>query len=508
MACGIYFMVIILIVLILIFAFLNKKQSYWQRKNVFFIKPSILFGNFYPVLTLKVFVGDWLKNLYDQAKNHDYFGIYVFAEPYLILKSPQIVKAVLQKDFAHFENRMVTAPDNEPLMSYFMFFMKSTYWKKIRSKVSPVFTSGKLKLMHPLVNKEAESMVDYLKSNCKPGRSIEVKEVCAKYSTGVIARCAFGVEANCFVNEESEFRRMSRALFDLRFTNTVRQLMSWFTPTIVRLLRVYQVDNWIVVRLEAILRHVISVREQVASHKVIDMIDLLLQIKRTPNEDEAFTDNKLLAQAMQFFTAGFETVSSTIAFLLYELAMNKDVQDRLRREIEENIERHGSITYEGINDIHYLDMCINETLRKYPVLPFLDRRCTNDYTIPGTTTVIEKGTPVIIPMMGIHYDENYYPEPQKYDPQRFADKSTLNNDGYNYFPFGEGPRICIGERFGLLGVKLGIINLLSSFEVQKNIDTPDPLEFDPGSVFLVSRVGVPLLFEPLNKRSSGKMVPK
>ncbi|CAH2013293.1 unnamed protein product [Acanthoscelides obtectus] len=92
-----------------------------------------------------------------------------------------------------------------------------------------------------------------------------------------------------------------------------------------------------------------------------------------------------------------------------------------------------------------------ETLRMYPVLPFLDRRCNAEYKLPNSDLVVEKGLPVYIPMFGLHFDEKYFPDPLKYKPERFENGTNVyNKDGIVFMPFGEGPRICIGERFGLL----------------------------------------------------------
>lgn len=92
---------------------------------------------------------------------------------------------------------------------------------------------------------------------------------------------------------------------------------------------------------------------------------------------------------------------------------------------------------------------ILETLRKYPVLPFLDRICAENYKIPETDVIIEKGTFVYIPMFGLHYDPKYFPEPHKYDPERFNDENKKNIPPYSYIPFGEGPRNCIGKEFSI-----------------------------------------------------------
>jgi cytochrome P450 family 6 len=170
-----------------------------------------------------------------------------------------------------------------------------------------------------------------------------------------------------------------------------------------------------------------------------------------------------VAQATQFFLAGFETTSSTISFALYELAINQDIQRKLRKEIRNVLSKFDEeISYESLKEMEYLDMCvkgeknfvknflstyfilISETLRKYPVLPFLDRRNNADYPIAGSDVVLEKGTPIFISIWGLHFDPTYYPDPEKFDPMRFTEENVKSRPQFTYLPFGEGPRNCIG----------------------------------------------------------------
>jgi hypothetical protein len=82
--------------------------------------------------------------------------------------------------------------------------------------------------------------------------------------------------------------------------------------------------------------------------------------------------------------------------------------------------------------------------RKYPAGPRLSRECTKTYKIPGTDIVLEKGVLTIIPILGLHHDPKYYPDPEKFDPERFSEEEKAKRHHYVYLPFGEGPRICIG----------------------------------------------------------------
>jgi len=86
-----------------------------------------------------------------------------------------------------------------------------------------------------------------------------------------------------------------------------------------------------------------------------------------------------------------------------------------------------------------------ETLRKHPPLSNINRIVTQPYTIPDTTAELEKGVRVIIPIYAIHHDPCYYPEPDRFDPERFSDEAKSSRPHFTFLPFGEGPRNCIGK---------------------------------------------------------------
>lgn len=155
---------------------------------------------------------------------------------------------------------------------------------------------------------------------------------------------------------------------------------------------------------------------------------------------------------------------------LYELSKHPELQERVRIEIRDALKRHGGrATFEMISsksEMKLLHASINETLRIYPPLPFLDRVCTkpegyslkpySDYTIPY-------GMPILVPNFALARDEKYFPDPLKYDPERTDNDENIA--AYCLLPFGAGPRNCIGERLALIEIKTALVRLLTDFRV-------------------------------------------
>lgn len=125
-------------------------------------------------------------------------------------------------------------------------------------------------------------------------------------------------------------------------------------------------------------------------------------------------------------------------FTLYELALNQDIQDRLRSENEEILSKHnGEVTYDGILEMKYLDMVFNESMRKYPVVDSQFRKCGKDFKIPDTDLTIPKDTLIILSSHALHHDERFFENPSKFDPERFTPENVKNRHPFAYIPFSK-----------------------------------------------------------------------
>ncbi|XP_069671900.1 probable cytochrome P450 6a13 isoform X3 [Periplaneta americana] len=231
-----------------------------------------------------------------------------------------------------------------------------------------------------------------------------------------------------------------------------------------------------------------NVSDVVYSRKTIG--EVYVEFYRKFKGDVTITMTDVAAQSVTFLLAGFETSATTMSFCLYELALNPDIQDRLREDIDTVLEKHdGNITYEAIQEMSYLDNVVSETLRKHPTAPFLIRECTKEYKIPDSEIVVDRGSQVVVPVMGLHYDPKYFPDPTRFDPDRFTEEVKNTRHHYSYLPFGEGPRICMGMRFALLQIKVGLISILSKYQFSVCEKTAIPLVYDPKTFLLFMKGG-------------------
>ncbi|XP_065080292.1 probable cytochrome P450 9f2 [Ochlerotatus camptorhynchus] len=219
------------------------------------------------------------------------------------------------------------------------------------------------------------------------------------------------------------------------------------------------------------------------------------------SHNRVWSDNELAAQCFLFFIAGSDTVSTCLTFVSYELLINPDIQDKLYQEIvavDRSLDGK-PVSYEALQKMQYMDMVVSESLRLWPPAPFVDRFCVKDYLYndeQGTRVQIHKNQLVWFPTTALHHDPKYYPDPFKFDPERFSEENRDKIRPGTYLPFGVGPRACIGSRFALLEVKVILYNLLRHFTLVRSEKTKVPLKLESKMIGIKIAGGVWLEFKP------------
>ncbi|KAG5884527.1 hypothetical protein JTB14_029060 [Gonioctena quinquepunctata] len=310
---------------------------------------------------------------------------------------------------------------------------------------------------------------------------LDARHAATLYGAEVITSTAFGLKGDCFKDEHSGFKQAAERIFD--FNDRSRAIATSCYMMFHALVHIFRL-KFVEPRSEKFLKEEFFKNVQYRKENNItrsDFVDILINLRKNNKVDEVHMDDeKMVAQAITFFIAGFETTSATISFSLYELAKHPEIQKRLRDEVTPIFDENEFIPYETVNtSMEYTGWVMKETLRKYPPAPHLSRTCLNNYRIPGTNDIIEKGIPVFLPVYAIQTDPENFPQPDEYIPERFAPENSEQLKPFSWLPFGGGPRSCLGERFATVSVKSAIANVIYNYEVELSEDSLTKMEFHP-----------------------------
>ncbi|XP_058060789.1 cytochrome P450 6A1-like [Anopheles bellator] len=479
------------------YLYLRNRYNFWRSRGFpTLADQSLLYGHVKGVNTER-HASEVSTVNYNRFKSRgDAFGgINIFILPVVVPVDPELIKTILVKDFSVFHDRGVYSDAVADPLSATLFALEGKAWRTLRHKLTPTFTSGKMKQMFGTILEVAHELQSYVDERSVQGE-LEMKDILARFTTDVIGTCAFGIECNTLKNPENEFLKYGMRVFETKTFTMFKIICSMAVPWLTKKIGVKITDAELESFFMKLVHETVEYREKNNVQRN-DFLKLLIEIKNqgTVTDGDGATEggmtlNELAAQVFIFFLAGFETSSTTMNFCLYELAKNPAIQDRLRAEINRAIESNGgTLTYEVVMNNEYLDQVVNETLRKYPPLETLTRVAERDYTIPGTTHVIPKGTLVQIPVYALHHDPDYYANPESFDPDHFTPEAVSQRVPYVYLPFGEGPRICIGLRFGLMQTKVGLITLLRQFRFSPTDRTPERIRFQPKIFILTPDTG-------------------
>uniref|UniRef100_A0A2A4JDS0 unspecific monooxygenase n=1 Tax=Heliothis virescens TaxID=7102 RepID=A0A2A4JDS0_HELVI len=507
-------MIILLIWVVVLIAvvvlYLKQVYSSFSRHGIKHFKPVPILGNMGQVVFRKHhYACDFIK-LYNSFPEERFVGRFEFLTESVMIRDIELVKKITVKDFEHFLDHRTFGENT--FFARTLFFLKGQEWKDMRSTLSPAFTSSKIRLMVPFMVEVGDQMILSLKKKIKDSEGgyvdVECKDLTTRYANDVIASCAFGLKVDSHTDGDNQFYAMGKTATTFNF----RQMLLFFllinAPQLVKIFKCDLISEPIKKFFRSLVLDTMKDRDL---HNIIrpDMIHLLMEAKKgklshedvKPNDEaagfatveesavgqkdlnRAWKDDDLVAQAFLFFVAGFESISSTMSFLLYELAVNPEVQERLAKEVREYDNNNGGkFDFNSIQNMTYMDMVVSELLRRWTPAVVLDRMCNKDYNLgkPNEKAekdfILRKGCGIQIPAFAFHHDPKFFPDPEKFDPERFSEENKHKINPLAYMPFGFGPRNCIGSRFALCELKVMTYQILRHMELSPCEKTCIPAE--------------------------------
>lgn len=279
----------IAVICIGIWYYLVAHYNFWKNMGVPGPKPSLLFGNFKDIILLRTSFGEALKQMCDEFPDAPMVGVYARRTPLLLLRDPDLIKDVLIKDFSIFSERGNPMYEKVEPLSVHLFNLETKRWRSLRPKLSPAFTSGKIRHMFTLILECSEYFEKYLERIVKNGEPIDCREISAKFTTDVIGSCAFGLQMNSFADEDSEFRKMGRKVFEVSLRSRILINIRTMVPWLYKLLRIPVTPNEVMDFFTLSMKETMDYRKEKNIRRG-DLVDILIDMKNS-SENKDFGKN-------------------------------------------------------------------------------------------------------------------------------------------------------------------------------------------------------------------------
>lgn len=373
--------------------------------------------------------------------------------PYYMITDPKAISYVLSENAENYIKPPFTRKLLTPALGNALLLAEGKDWRWQRRAAAPIFNPRHVAALGPLMSAVAEATAQHIDEH-REAAPINL------YQQMVNATCDIITQVTVSAPEHFKPQDIHAAIEKYLATAgklTIPDLLglpSWMSGLSAmkgyRALKQLRQNTYLAIQ---------SRRAQ-GPRPVPDLLDHLIAAQ-DPKSGDKMDDRLVMENALTFIVAGHETTALALTWALYLCAFDPKVQDKARREIRAHLGTR-TATAEDIMHLPYLRMILDETLRLYPPASIISREAVAPDTLLGHP--VEKGRNIVIPIYALHRHERLWRQPNAFIPERFA--NAKETPRYQYIPFGDGPRICIGMNFSLQEAIIILATLLARFEFE------------------------------------------
>ncbi|PAV61608.1 hypothetical protein WR25_03127 isoform D [Diploscapter pachys] len=421
------------------------------------------------------------------------YGIYEGLIKVLVVSDLDMLQELFIKKFDYFHGRknLVLQGDVDNDDRVHVFEARGLRWKRLRALSNPTFSSSALKKIHGTVEDSALELVRLLSPQADRG-AFNIHVYYQELTMDIICRIALGQRTTNFfnnplVNFVSNLFMRSMRWPPFLFGHLIPPARPFIKWTFLKIARLFGLSGSKIYEIATDAVHLrLKQREEDSKRGIepgepADFIDLFIDaVSDEKIEDgsdfskselhitKRLTTPEIIAQCFVFLLAGFDTTANSLAYASYLLAKHPEKQKRLIQEVDEYCKGE-TIEYETLGKLKYMDCVAKEALRLYPLAAFASSRtCMKDTTLGDIE--IEKETTVVADVWTIHRDKTIWgADAEEFVPERWENPS--NRHIMSWFPFGAGPRTCIGMRLAYMEEKLALAHILKRFEIVAGPET-------------------------------------
>ena len=369
----------------------------------------------------------------------------------ILTQNPEFINYILKENHRNYNKSELTTKRGAKFLGKGLLFSNGDYWLKQRRLIQPAFHRDKLKGLFNLIIKS----IDVYLLEFPVGKNIDIHPLVHQLSFNILIQSLFDIKLTSQMMEE--IRQIFTELQHFLFKDVNQPLHRFFYP--ITGTETAQLKN--AKRLREIFLEIISKRKE-GNKQYDDLLDMLLNSKYE-DTGETMSNEQIVDEVLILVFAGHETTANTLSWLLYLLSTNKEATQKLTDSF------HDSTIHECLNN-EYLKATINEAMRLYPAAWMTERVAIEDDEFEGYS--FPKNTVVVPFFFGLHRDKNLWNEELNFVPERFIINNKVAKSK-NYFPFGAGPRMCIGNNFAIAEMSFFIFSFLKKFQIQATGQVPE-----------------------------------
>ncbi|EDW00775.1 probable cytochrome P450 4d14 [Drosophila grimshawi] len=404
----------------------------------------------------------------------------LFNEIAFITADPRMIEAVLSSQKPITKNKLYNLLTD--WLGTGLLLSTGKKWFKRRKIITPTFHFKILEQFVEVFDQQSAVMVEKLYDRADGKTIINMFPVACLAALDIIAETSMGVKLNAQHKPDFPYVQSVKIVSNIMAERFMRPLQRFnFTMRIFYPL-IYRELNQHIKSMQDFTDSVISERrytlqkslkesnqnsksaedDDVGSKRRMALLDVLLQ---STVDGQPLSNEDIREEVDTFMFEGHDTTTSAISYTSYLLARHPEVQERAFREVVEVIgnDKSKPITMRDLGELKYLECVIKESLRLYPPVPMIGRNLTEDITLDGKRFPADSN--LILLIYHAQRDPEYFPEPEKFNPDRFSPENINNIDVFAFAPFSAGPRNCIGQKFAMLEMKSTISKMLRHFEL-------------------------------------------
>lgn len=369
-------------------------------------------------------------------------------------RSPEFIKQILQKNHRNYNKSPLQTRDLSKYIGKGLLTANGEHWRTHRRMIQPAFHKkkliGLLDTMDQAVEKELERIV--------PGQLQDIYPLLGDLVFQTVAKSLFS---------RDDIKKEMTELKDITEDNQkmlIREMRQpylkwWYTLS-------GKINHHLMLSRKA--RHILN---EIIEHRIgsvedkDDLLDMLLNAKY--EDGTSMSREQLIDEVLILFTAGHETTANALGFTLYLLAKNRDIQEKAFQEVT-CTDLDNNPIFKSLSELTYVQQCIEEGMRLYPPAYYIDRMSIGEDQLGNHK--IPKNTMLLLAIYELHRDPNCWDNPESFDPERFAPSRKKDYSDY-YFPFGAGPRMCIGNNFAMYEMVLTVARILKKYDLSTSTDT-------------------------------------